>query len=196
MTTTTSPAPIIPAAIPPPVSGNGTFADRIRLLIQRVGSATEIARRCGFSEGVVRSWRDGSTDPSRARCVTLARTLGISLIWLVAGEGGMQPDRDMWLGDDLPNSGWSMGHAAHSRLGVATNGSSESVDAMRLNSAIKILQSEFDLAGVPLVLAEHADLLATLYGALDPDGSHLDTAAMLGFNRRLAERLQRERQPA
>src|SRR3569623_1994831 len=74
-----------------PESGS-TFADRIKLLIQRVGSATEIARMCGFSEGVVRSWRDGNTDPSRARCVTLARTLGISLVWLVAGEGAILPD--------------------------------------------------------------------------------------------------------
>lgn len=69
---------------------SNSFADRIKLLIQRVGSATEIARMCGFSEGVVRSWRDGNTDPSRARCVTLARTLGISLVWLVAGEGSLQ----------------------------------------------------------------------------------------------------------
>ena len=34
------------------------------------------------SEGVVRSWRDGNTDPSRARCVTLARTLSMRTGWL------------------------------------------------------------------------------------------------------------------
>src|SRR3569623_1479209 len=73
---------------------DSTFADSIKLLIERGGSATEIARRCGFSLGVVRSWRDGNTDPSRARCVTLARTLGISLVWLVAGEGAILPDMD------------------------------------------------------------------------------------------------------
>ena len=78
---------------PVPETGS-TFAERIKLLIQRVGSATEIARMCGFSEGVVRSWRDGNTDPSRARCVTLARTLGISLVWLVAGEGAIMPEMD------------------------------------------------------------------------------------------------------
>src|SRR5690606_19011522 len=82
----------IPMSKTLPQATGGTFADRIRLLIQRVGSATEIARMCGFSEGVVRSWRDGNTDPSRARCVTLARTLGISLVWLVAGEGSIQID--------------------------------------------------------------------------------------------------------
>jgi hypothetical protein len=132
--------------------------------------------------------------------VTLARTLGISLIWLVAGEGGMQPDRDMWFGDDVPNAEWTTTHPSHIRFGAAGGTAAASgesvVDALRLNSAIKILQSEFDLAGVPLVLAEHADLLASLCSALDTDGTHLDTAAMLSFNRRLAERLQRERELA
>src|SRR5512142_1166364 len=81
-----------------------TFAERIKVLIQRVGSVTEIARMCGFSEGVVRSWRDGNTDPSRARCVTLARTLGISLVWLVAGEGAIQIDPTTNTRDDQYSS--------------------------------------------------------------------------------------------
>ena len=176
-----------------------TFADRIRLLIQRVGSATEIARRCGFSEGVVRSWRDGNTDPSRARCVTLARTLGISLLWLVAGEGSMQPDRDLWLGDDASSTERAATRALHTPFDATVHtarGRAPAVDSQRLNTAIKILQSEFELAGVPLVLAGQAELLAILYDALGPGGTHLDTGAMLGFNRRLAERLQRERKPA
>lgn len=81
-----------------------SFADRIKVLINRVGSVTEIARRCGFSEGVVRSWRDGNTDPSRGRCVTLARTLGISLVWLVAGEGVVQADVPNAARDDVQTS--------------------------------------------------------------------------------------------
>ena len=83
---------------------SSTFADRIKVLIQRVGSVTEIARMCGFSEGVVRSWRDGNTDPSRARCVTLAKTLGISLVWLVAGEGTIQTTDAMSSGEDQTNA--------------------------------------------------------------------------------------------
>jgi ribosome-binding protein aMBF1 (putative translation factor) len=79
--------PSVPTSLP-----ETNFSDRIKLLIQRIGSVTQIARMCGFSEGVVRSWRDGNTDPSRARCVTLARTLGISLVWLVAGEGSILAD--------------------------------------------------------------------------------------------------------
>lgn len=63
------------------------FRLRMDLLIKEFGSAAEIARRCGFSEAVIRSWRDGASDPSRARCIALARGTGTSLLWIVDGEG-------------------------------------------------------------------------------------------------------------
>lgn len=180
-----------PAPAPDPQSGS-SFADRIKLLIQRVGSATEIARLCGFSEGVVRSWRDGNTDPSRARCVTLARTLGISLVWLVAGEGAIAPDLDQGGGEEQRSSEIAhrlrlQPHGAGPMLGTA----GAAVDSQRLTAAMRILQSELDLAGNPLTLADTTDLLANLYEALAPGGTRVDTDAMLLFNRQLAERIRR-----
>jgi transcriptional regulator with XRE-family HTH domain len=177
---------------PVPETGS-SFADRIRFLIQRVGSATEIARMCGFSEGVVRSWRDGNTDPSRARCVTLARTLGISLVWLVAGEGAIAADVDQRPGEEQYTT-----ETTH-RLRLHPNGVSPEVldshsngmDSQRLRAAMRILQSELDLAGNPFTLAENTDLLASLYEALGPGGTRVDTDAMLVFNRKLAERIRR-----
>ena len=170
----------------------GTFAGRITLLIQRVGSATKIARMCGFSEGVVRSWRDGSTDPSRARCVTLARTLGISLVWLVAGEGGLVPQDLSALGGDDQHSSDSMdSHRAHSQLTSATDsGTSGEMDTLRLNTAMRMLQSELDLANSSLSLSENTDLLTQLYGLLSAGGAQVEPAAMMAFNHRLAERIR------
>ena len=171
----------------------GTFADRIKLLIQRVGSATEIARMCGFSEGVVRSWRDGNTDPSRARCVTLARTLGISLVWLVAGDGAILPDVDQSGMDEQTTSDTTLRPRA--RLdgsgGHVLEVQSVGVDTHRLNAAMRILQSELELTGQRLSLADHSDLLAKLYEAVGPGGMRVDTDAMLTFNRQLAERIGR-----
>lgn len=175
-------------------SFQSTFADRIKLLIQRVGSATEIARMCGFSEGVVRSWRDGHTDPSRARCVTLARTLGISLVWLVAGEGALQVDPSTTTSDDAQYSSETVspqrtrGRIGHAH-GVAT-ATDSSVDPRRLNTAMQILQSELELANSPLSLAENTDMLTSLYEILGTDGSSVDASAMLKFNRQLAERIR------
>jgi len=176
-----------------------TFADRIKVLIQRVGSVTEIARMCGFSEGVVRSWRDGNTDPSRARCVTLARTLGISLVWLVAGEGSMQIDPNALVPDDNAANSAETASAAQrhrAKLRVAADTletSGSAVDAQRLNTALHILQSELDLAESSLTLAENSDMLAELYDILGPGGNDVDATAMVAFNHRLAERLKNNR---
>lgn len=169
-----------------------TFADRIKLLIQRVGSVTEIARMCGFSEGVVRSWRDGNTDPSRARCVTLARTLGISLVWLVAGEGSML-DPSAVVPDDMnaTTSSESIVSRHRSKLRTAAETlEATGMDVQRLNTALRILQSELDLADSHLTLAENSDMLAELYDILGPGGNDVDATAMVTFNHRLAERLK------
>jgi transcriptional regulator with XRE-family HTH domain len=175
----------------------GTFAERIKLLIQRVGSATEIARMCGFSEGVVRSWRDGNTDPSRARCVTLARTLGISLVWLVAGEGTLQIDTSVPNMDDQYSSENITTHRSRTRspeLGSTAQVSVDGVvDAQRLNTAMRILQSELSLSDSGLSLAENTDLLSQLYDILGPNGAHVDPLAMVKFNHQLAERLSKAR---
>lgn len=181
------------APISPVPETGSSFADRIRFLIQRVGSATEIARMCGFSEGVVRSWRDGNTDPSRARCVTLARTLGISLVWLVAGEGAIAADVDQRPGEEQFTTETTQ------RLRLHPNGMpapmvdshGNGMDSQRLRAAMRILQSELDLAGNPFTLAENTDLLANLYEALGPGGTRVDTDAMLVFNRKLGERIRR-----
>ncbi len=177
----------------------GTFSDRIKLLIHRVGSATEIARMCGFSEGVVRSWRDGNTDPSRARCVTLARTLGISLVWLVAGEGAIQSDPSTSTPDDQYSTEMVSSQRPKLRLGSASvsilPAHGNGVDSQRLNTAMKILQSELELADSPLTLADNTDMLTDLYEILGPGGVNVDTTAMLTFNHRLAQRIRQGRNP-
>jgi len=117
---------------------SSTFADRIKVLIQRVGSVTEIARMCGFSEGVVRSWRDGNTDPSRARCVTLAKTMGISLVWLVAGEGTIQTTDAMSSSEDQ-TSAETLANRHRSKLRTAADtlhASGMAMDPNRLNTAL------------------------------------------------------------
>ncbi|HZX71244.1 MAG TPA: helix-turn-helix transcriptional regulator [Rhodanobacter sp.] len=185
-----------------PKSSGGTFSDRIRLLIQRVGSATEIARMCGFSEGVVRSWRDGNTDPSRARCVTLARTLGISLVWLVAGEGAIQADPSTKPADEQYSSEVVRSQRPRAKLDsvklrpvtqLRVAAHANGLDPQRLNTAMQMLQSELELTDSPMTLAENTDLLTELYEILAPGGVHVDSSAMMAFNRHLAERVRKSR---
>lgn len=173
---------------------SNSFAERIRLLIQRVGSATEIARMCGFSEGVVRSWRDGNSDPSRARCVTLAKTLGISLVWLVAGEGAIQPDAMSKASEEQsttevsgpnrnrePSLAQGFG-ASHQQISDGHG------DDRRLAAARRLLQSNLALAGAQPGPAEQERMLAALYDIVGPEGTRIDADALLAFQQALAER--------
>ena len=180
-----------------PQSTAGSFADRIRLLIQRVGSATEIARMCGFSEGVVRSWRDGNTDPSRARCVTLARTLSISLVWLVAGEGAIQVDPSTSFQEEQYTSEVVRHHGPGAKLGSVTKlplaAHANGLDPQRLNTAMQMLQQELELADSGLTLSDNTDLLTELYEILGPGGVNVDTGAIMAFNRQLSDRIRKSR---
>ncbi len=76
----------------------------------------------------------------------------------------------------------------HGRLPGGSGAST--VDGERLAKAVQILQSELNLAGSPVSLADHTDLLSELYEILGPGGSHVDPLAMVTFHHHLAERLQ------
>lgn len=65
------------------------FVDRMKTVIDRLGSVAEAARKAGVKEGTVRSWRDGNTDPQRKHLVALANAAGVEISWLAAGVGDM-----------------------------------------------------------------------------------------------------------
>jgi phage repressor protein C with HTH and peptisase S24 domain len=73
-----------------PPSGASAFSRRIAHLIRLAGNASMFARMCGVSESVVRKWRDGLSEPSRLYLERIVRHAGVSVEWLVTGEGAMQ----------------------------------------------------------------------------------------------------------
>jgi len=165
-----------------------SFASRVRAVIKISGSVSEIARRCGFSEGVVRSWRDGNTDPSRGRCVTMAKTLGLSLVWLAAGEGPMMLDGS---GDD-PLTRTETSESIRGRDGShETHGQpATALDPSRLAAAMKLLQSDIEMTGSRFSPVRHADLVAEMYSILarSNEGDYADR--MIAFRRTLMSRVQ------
>jgi DNA-binding phage protein len=162
-----------------------SFASRVRAVIKMSGSVSEIARRCGFSEGVVRSWRDGNTDPSRGRCVTMAKTLGLSLVWLAAGEGPMMLDGSS---DDIASQ--STADAAHGRDVPANR--SMVLDPTRLAAAMKLLQSDIEMAGSRFSPVRHADMVAEMYSILGRSGDADYADRMVAFRRTLMSRIQED----
>ncbi|MBB3228021.1 DNA-binding phage protein [Luteibacter sp. Sphag1AF] len=167
-----------------------TFAARVKAVIKASGSVSDIARRCGFSEGVVRSWRDGNTDPSRGRCVTMARTLGISLLWLAAGEGPMMLDSNT---DDIAGrTESSEGMRSRGRDGAESQATG-ALDASRLASAMKLLQSDIEMAGGSFSPVVHADLVAEMYEILHHTARTDYADRMVAFHHKLQSRVQAER---
>jgi DNA-binding phage protein len=165
-----------------------SFASRVRAVIKISGSVSEIARRCGFSEGVVRSWRDGNTDPSRGRCVTMAKTLGLSLVWLAAGEGPMMLDGS---GDD-PAARTETAESIRGREGNREHQAQPValLDASRLAAAMKLLQSDIEMTGSRFSPARHADLVAEMYSILARSNEDDYADRMIAFRRTLMSRIQ------
>lgn len=148
-----------------PANSDG-FPDRMNVLIKAIGSASEVARKCGFSEGVVRSWRDGKSDPSRDRCIALAKGTGASLLWIVAGEG------PMWASEIPPQS-----HSQSLRLEIETI--VETIKLLRW--AFKLEGAEFDPVLDWKLLEETYEFVVSHDGKFTPDN-------LVDFSKRLAER--------
>jgi hypothetical protein len=132
--------------------------------------------------------------------VTLARTLGISLVWLVAGEGAIQVDPTANFQDDQYTSEVVRTHRPRTKLGSVTqlplSAHVNGLDPQRLNTAMQMLQSELELADSPLTLAGNTDLLTELYEILGPGGVNVDTGAIMAFNHHLSDRIRKSRTTA
>ena len=166
------------------------LAMRIRLLIAREGSASALARRCGCSEGSVRSWRDGHSDPSRARCVALARALNISLQWLITGEGPMHP-QSCERRDDT--SGKSAPSPLATAVVPAMTSASAGIDAQRLAATLKLLQSYICLVGGSLNIEQRAEVVAELYDLLCDAGEPQMVDRLITFHSKLGAQLRNGR---
>ena len=115
------------------------------------------------------------------------------MVWLVAGEGTIQTDA-IAQGEELPGTETSLTQRHRTKLRTAadTLQAGGAMDPMRMSTAVRILQSELDLAESRLSLAENTDMLAELYDILGPNGD-VDAAAMVAFNHRLGDRIRRNR---
>jgi transcriptional regulator with XRE-family HTH domain len=69
------------------------FSARMAECARRVGSVNALARKAGIAQSTIRPYFDGG-EPKRPHLVAIARASGVSVGWLVAGEGSMEPDEE------------------------------------------------------------------------------------------------------
>lgn len=63
------------------------FIDRLQVILRYWPSADRLARATGVSPSAFRKWLRGEAEPSRERLVALSQAAGVSVGWLVSGEG-------------------------------------------------------------------------------------------------------------
>lgn len=65
-----------------------TFGDRLTLAREAQGMSQEdLARRLGIRLQTLKNWEDDRSEPRANRLQMLAGVLGISMVWLLTGEG-------------------------------------------------------------------------------------------------------------
>lgn len=81
-----------------------TFGDRIAAAREAAGmSQKQLAERIGVSTKTLRGWEDDMNEPRANRWSMLAGILGVTLSWMLTGEGDgiLAPDEDPTLAPDM-----------------------------------------------------------------------------------------------
>jgi transcriptional regulator with XRE-family HTH domain len=127
--------------------GLGGFAERLREVIRAYGSANAIARAIERSEGAVRKWLRGDSEPNVTDLRSLCEKTHTSIEWLVTGRGEREA---------IP-------------LGVQEtpppyqNTTREPLDYALLEGVIGAVDEELHGAGLELPAAKKSMLVVTLY---------------------------------
>lgn len=124
------------------------FAARLREVIDAYGSASGLAKAIERSEGAVRKWLRGESEPNVTDLRSLCQQTGTNIEWLVTGQGAreVQPD------------GVRDAHAP-----PYAGNSHEHVNVQLLESILLAVHEELHNAGMNLPFLKQAMLVATLY---------------------------------
>ena len=68
------------------------FANRLAICAKRVGNASKLSEKAGFSKTSMSDYIKGSSEPHRSRLIDIANAAGVSILWLTTGEG--EPDQN------------------------------------------------------------------------------------------------------
>jgi transcriptional regulator with XRE-family HTH domain len=127
---------------------SGGFAARLRQVIDAWGSTNSIAKAIERSEGAVRKWLRGESEPNVTDLRTLCEHTHTSIEWLVTGHGRRE----------APPGGLQESPAPDYR-----NTSKTGLDHTLLEAVMDAVEREIHSGGEQLAVTKRPMLIATLY---------------------------------
>lgn len=68
------------------------FKDRLKLLVNKLGSIKKLSSVANVSEGVIKNYLSGQTEPTRKKIIALARAGEVNIEWFLTGKGSAEKD--------------------------------------------------------------------------------------------------------
>ena len=124
------------------------FATRLREVIDAYGSASGLAKAIDRSEGAVRKWLRGESEPNVTDLRSVCEQTGTSIEWLVTGNG-LRDTQPLGVRDPPPPPYQSTPH--------------EPLNTQLLEGILLAVQEELRSAGLDLPLLKQSMLVVTLY---------------------------------
>lgn len=126
---------------------SGGFAARLREVIDAYGSASGLAKAIERSEGAVRKWLRGESEPNVTDLRTVCDQTGTSIEWLVTGRGQRQ----------------ELAAGIREVTQPYQNPPHEHVNTQLLEGILLAVQEELRAVGLELPLLKQSMLVTTLY---------------------------------
>ena len=129
---------------------SGGFAARLREVIDSYGSASSLAKAIERSEGAVRKWLRGESEPNVTDLRTVCERTGTRIEWLVAGRGQREAE-PAGVRDTDPRNYKEAASPA------------ESVNIQLLEAILSAVREELRSTGIELPPPKESMLVVTLY---------------------------------
>ncbi len=130
----------------------GGFAARLRQVLKTHGSASALAKAIARSEGAVRKWLRGESEPNVTDLRALCQMTQTRIEWLVTGEGPREMPPMSDAGSIVRESPSPYRHPPHG-----------TVDLPLLEAVMTVADEQIGAAGLDLPPAKRSALIAAAY---------------------------------
>jgi len=130
----------------------GGFAARLRQVLPAQGSASALARTIARSEGALRKWLRGESEPNVTDLRALSQATRTRIEWLVTGEGERQMPAHPDPGSAVLDSPRPHHHSSRGSL-----------DLPLLEAVLSAVEEQLRASGGELSVAKRSALIAAAY---------------------------------